>query len=204
MKRLAPLLLAIVALYLTVWPHELGHSTMAYLSGCKMNWWQTKTSWFLWDSRGGDIDYACLKTRGATALALVDGAGIALNLILLGVALLLGRLHGPERYPWLFTATVFWGLSNYAEAFSYLVVNTLWLKSDMETVVVASGVSRGVWLLAGSAGAVVAGRALYGPARRAAELLQGPRLSARTWLWVFSLYVAVVGLIMAAARIVLM
>lgn len=202
-KFAAALILAIGVLYLTIWPHELGHSVSAYLWGCKQNWWQTKMSWFLWNSRGG-ADYRCLETRGASALVITDAAGIVVNLILLGVALLLARWSWPRRYQWLFIGGVFWALANYSEAFSYLVLNTLWLKSDMQTIVSQSGVSRWIWLLLGVAGAFVCGRAMLEPTQRAAELLQSTRLSRRAWLWVFAFYVAAIGLTMAAARITLM
>ncbi|HEX4803132.1 MAG TPA: hypothetical protein VFV14_06455, partial [Myxococcaceae bacterium] len=81
-------LIAVGALYLTIWPHELGHSLVAYLYGCKANWWQTDTSWFLWGSQGGAIDYACLDRRGRAALGMTDFGGIAVNLILLALAVL--------------------------------------------------------------------------------------------------------------------
>jgi len=202
-KLAAPAILAIGVLYLTIWPHELGHSVLAYLWGCKQNWWQTKMSWFLWNSRGG-ADYQCLETRGASALVLTDAAGIAVNLILFGAALLLARCSRSQRYQWLFVGSVFWALANYSEAFSYLVLNTLWLKSDMQTIVTQSGVSRWVWLFVGVAGAVVCGWALLKPTQGAAELLQSTRLSRRAWLSVFALYVTAIALTMAAARIVLM
>jgi hypothetical protein len=49
--------LGLTALYLAIWPHEVGHALVAYLFGCKANWWQTSVTWFLWNSRGGAIDY---------------------------------------------------------------------------------------------------------------------------------------------------
>ena len=199
----APLILAIAVLYLTIWPHELGHSVVAYLWGCKQNWWQTNMSWFLWNSRGGG-DYTCLATRGAPALLLTDGAGIVVNLVLLSAALFLARWCGPERYRWLFIGSVFWAWANYSEAFSYLVLNTLWLKSDMETIVRQSGISRWAWLMFGLVAAGVWGRGLKEPTQRAAELLQSARWSRRAWLWVFALYSIAISLTMAAARITLM
>ena len=92
---LAPSVLAIGVLYITIWPHELGHSVVAYLYRCKANPWQTDVSWFLWDSWAGPVDYACLQARGAAALGLTDFAGIGVNFILLGLAPLFGRWWDP-------------------------------------------------------------------------------------------------------------
>jgi hypothetical protein len=80
-------ILSVAVLYATIWPHELGHSAAAFLFGCKSNWWETDTSWFLWGSWGGGIDYDCLRERGGPALGITEFAGIAVNLALLGIAL---------------------------------------------------------------------------------------------------------------------
>ncbi len=203
MKPVVAAVLALGALYLTIWPHELGHSLAAYLCGCKANWWQTDVSWFLWGSWGGAIDYPCLQAQQGPGLFLTDFAGIVVNLVLLSVAPVLGSWWDPKAPAWRFLPTVFWALANYAEAFSYLVLNTLWLKSDMETVVVTTGLSRWVWCAAGFCLAVVAGRALSGPVGRAASLLATPRLRAAAWRWALVFYVLVTGLAMGAARVVL-
>ena len=39
--------LAVAAVYLAVWPHELGHSLVAHLYGCKADRWRTDTRWYL-------------------------------------------------------------------------------------------------------------------------------------------------------------
>jgi hypothetical protein len=162
MKQSVVALLAIAVLYATIWPHELGHSIGAFLSGCKANWWQTDTSWFLWGSWGGDIDYDCLRARGGPALGLTEFAGIAVNFLLLALALTVARSRrlAPPSREWVLVGSVLWALANYAEAFSYLVLNTIVLRSDMKTVVYESGVSRWVWCGAGVLGAIVCARAL--------------------------------------------
>jgi hypothetical protein len=207
-ELLAPATLAIAVLHITIWPHELGHSAVAYMHGCKANWWQTDASWFLWSSWAGSVDYDCLQTRSAVALGLTDFAGLGVNFILLGFAPLLGRWWGSppaRRSPaaWIFVGTAFWALANYAEAFSYLILNTLWLSSEMRTVVLAWGVSRWAWSGMGVVAAAILWRMLRAPLRVAAVLAGGPCLSARTWLAIFSVYVSVVSLTMGAARIVL-
>ena len=146
-RLLALLVLAGAAVILAVWPHELGHAGSAWLLGCKADSWRTGTRWFLWGSQGGAIDFSCLARRGRGAQAVTALAGIAVNLIQLGMAPILGAWWKPatetRRTLWL-AATLLWALANYAEAFSYLVLNSLWLKSDMAAVVTATGISRWV------------------------------------------------------------
>jgi hypothetical protein len=198
-------LLAIAVLYATIWPHELGHSIGAFLSGCKANWWQTDTSWFLWGSWGGDIDYDCLRAHGGPALGLTEFAGIAVNFLLLALALTVARSRrlAPPSREWVLVGSVLWALANYAEAFSYLVLNTIVLESDMKTVVFESGVSRWVWCGAGVLGAIACARLLAAPTRSAAAALATPRISSRAWAWLFALYTVAVGSAMGAARLVL-
>lgn len=199
-----PAILGIGALYLTIWPHELAHSAAAYFWGCKSNWWQTDMSWYLWGSLAGKVDWACLRAQSGAALGLTAFAGIAVNLTFLGLAFALLRSLSSAKNPWLFAGAVFWALANYAEAFSYLVLNTVWLKSDMETVVQESGISRGMWLGAGVLAAFLCAYWLRPAVRSAAELLTTRRMSSRAWRWAFTIYVMVVGVIMGAARISLM
>ena len=205
MKQSIVAVLAITVLYATIWPHELGHSIAAFLSGCKASWWQTDTSWFLWGSWGGDIDYDCLRARGGPALGLTEFAGIAVNLLLLALALTISRSRrlATSSREWVLVGSVLWALANYAEAFSYLVLNTIVLKSDMKIVVYESGVSRWVWCGAGVLGAIACARALAAPTRSAATALATPRISSRTWAWLFVLYTVAVGSAMGAARLVL-
>ena len=201
--------LAIGALYLTIWPHEVGHSLAAYLYGCKANWWQTDTSWFLWSSWAGAVDYDCLRARGGTGLAVTDGAGIVVNLLFLAVAPVLGRwsridpVSSSRSSQWLFLATFWWALANFSEAFSYLVLNTLWLKSDMLTVVVETGISRWIWFTASLLAAFFIVRALRGPARKAAAVMAASETPGRAIEALFPVYVCLVSAGMAAARITL-
>lgn len=203
MTQLTVALLAVAVLYATVWPHELGHSAAAFLLGCKTNWWQTDTSWFLWGSWGGDIDYDCLRARGGAALGLTEFAGTAVNLALLTLTLIVARSRRLASSRWILVGALLWALANYAEAFSYLVLNTVLLKSDMKTVVDQSGVSRWIWSVLGVLGAVVFARSLALPAQTAATLLATRLLPARTWAILFVLYTAAVASAMAAARLVL-
>ena len=208
MRIILSIAIAIGALYLTIWPHEVGHASMAYLYGCKASWWQTNTSWFLWGRLGGDIDYGCLSARGGAALALTDGAGIIVNLLFLAIAPIIGRWHklnpvsSSLSHKWFFLATFWWALANYAEAFSYLVLNTLWLKSDMQTVVVESGVSRWLWFTVSLIVAFFIARALRGPAHSAEAIMAASETPGRALQIIFPVYVGVISITMVAARYV--
>jgi hypothetical protein len=194
-------LLAVAAVYLAVWPHELGHATAAWLYGCKADAWRTGTHWYLAGSQGGAIDEECLVRRGGGAVAAVAFAGIAVNLFLAGLAALGARWpQSGFGVRWGLIATLLVALANAAEALSYLVVNTLWLKADMQIVVAATGVSRWIWIAAGIILGVLTARALAGPARGASETLAGPGISARLWRWAFAAYALAVGLAAMLSR----
>lgn len=202
---LALLVLAGAAVYLAVWPHELGHAVAAWRLGCKADGWRTGTRWFLWGSQGGAIDFGCLARKGRGALAITDLAGIAVNLLQLGLAPVLGRWWRPaieKKRTWWLAATLLWALANYAEAFSYLVLNTLWLKSDMAGAVAATGISRWIWFAAGTLAAMLIAWGLLPVARKAADSLAGPDRSSRFYRGFFLLYTAGVGIIAAVNRVV--
>lgn len=197
-------LLALAAVYLAVWPHEIGHATAAWLYDCKADAWRTDTHWYLAGSQGGAIDEECLARRGGGAAAAVAFAGIAVNLFLVALAPLFGRWWLPARTAdgirWELIAAVLVALANGAEAFSYLVLNTLWLEADMRIVVPASGVSRWMWIAAGLLLGAVTARALAGPVRRASAALAGPGISERLWRWAFAGYTLAVGLAATLSR----
>jgi hypothetical protein len=199
---LALLVLAGAAVYLAVWPHELGHAAAAWLLGCKADAWRTGTRWFLWGSQGGEIDFGCLARSGRGALALTNLAGISINLLLTGLAGLIGVWWRPvtERRAWWLTATLLWALANYAEAFSYLIFNSLWLKSDMAGAVAATGISRWIWFAAGTITAGLISCGLLPMARKTAAVMACTDGSPRFYLGFFLLYTAVIGLVALVNR----
>ncbi len=197
-------LLAVAAVYLAVWPHEIGHATAAWLYGCKADAWRTDTRWYLAGSQGGAIDEECLARHGGGAAAAVALAGIAVNLLLAGLAALASRwCRSGTGVRWGLIATLLVALANAAEALSYLVVNTLWLEADMRIVVTATGVSRWIWTAAGIILGVLTARALAGPVRGASTALAGPGISERLWRWAFAAYALAVGLAAMFSRIFL-
>jgi hypothetical protein len=200
--------LAVAAVYLAVWPHELGHSLAAYLYGCKADPWRTETRWYLAGSRAGVIDEGCLARQGGHAVAVTAIAGIAVNLLLAALAHLLGRWWLPGRTArggirWGLIVTVVWASANAAEALSYLVINTVWLQSDMEVIVRHSGLGRWPWAAVGLLLAAVAALGLSSSTQKAAQALAGPGASERLWRWAFAAYAFAVGLAAVVSRALL-
>lgn len=205
MKVLIVFIIAIAVLYPTIWPHEVGHGVAPYLYGCKKTFWQTDASWYLVSSWSGkDIDHACMQRRGHAALAWGAFGGTAVNLLLLFIFIPILRfwVAKPARSLWL-VVLFFWALANYAEAYSYLLLNTAWLKSDMKMLVVESGINRWIIFLAGVVSALAIVWLLKPVAQRAAGILAVSDPSQRLWRFLFVLYVAAVGLGMMSARVVL-
>jgi len=206
MRRVAiTLLLAAAAVFLAVWPHELGHATAAWLFGCKADPWRTDTRWFLAGSRSGAIDEACLARQSRGARGLTAGAGTAVNLLLVAVAPLLGRWRQPGRTAdgrlrWALVASLLWALANAAEALSYLTVNTLWPASDMAIVIASAGLGRWPWTAAGILLGAAIVRGLRAPLRSAAAGLADPVRSERFWSGSFAAYAVAVGIAAIASR----
>ncbi len=205
MKAWIVIIIAVAVLYPTVWPHEVGHGVAPYLYGCKKTFWQTDTSWFLLSSWSGkDIDDNCLQKRGHAAVAWSAFGGTAVNLLLLFVLLpVLWISRQKITSSWWFVTLFFWALANYAQAFSYLVLNTAWLKSDLKTLVTESSINRWIIFLAGLVLAIAMGLVLRPISQKAAAMLATPYSSERRWRFRFVLYVALVGGIMTAARVIL-
>jgi hypothetical protein len=191
--------LAAAAVALAVWPHELGHASVAYLYGCKADPWRTAVRWALAGSQGGDIDGACLARRGGGALGFMAFAGIAVNLLLVLLAPLLGRWRRTAGTGFLFT--LLWALANAAEALSYLVLNAVWPAADMRLVIDAAGVGRWPWLGGGIVLAVVIARALRAPLAKAAEAFASPGVAAAFWRAALAAYPFAVGAAAVASRL---
>jgi hypothetical protein len=140
-------------------------------------------------------------------VAAVAGAGIAANLLILALALLVGGWWRDLRAlrpagRWLFILTLLVALANAAEAFSYLVGNTLWLRADMRLAVGAVG-GRSIWFVAGALGAGLVAGALRRPVRRAAEVLASASLPAGFFRLGFVLYALAVAAAATVERILI-
>ncbi len=99
--------------------------------------------------------------------------------------------------------SIFLGTGQLRASFSYLVLNTAWLKADMKTLVTESSINRWIIFLAGLVLAIAMGLVLRPISQKAAAMLATPYSSERRWRFRFVLYVALVGGIMTAARVIL-
>ncbi|MEA2691011.1 MAG: hypothetical protein QOJ16_398 [Acidobacteriota bacterium] len=131
------------------------------------------------------------------AVAAVALAGIAVNLLCAAGA---GGFSRRCRGDWPLVATLLFALAHAAEAFSYLVLNTVWLRADLRLAVGAVG-GRWAFLGAGLAGTLGVSWWLRRPVRAAAERLASPRLPARFYRFAFALYAIAVALAAAVERI---
>jgi hypothetical protein len=131
------------------------------------------------------------------AVAAVALAGIAVNLLYAAGA---GEFSRRYRGRWLLIAALLWALAHAAEALSYLVLNTVWLRADLRLAVGAVG-GRWAFLGAGLAGTLGVSWWLRRPVRAAAERLASPRLPARFYRFAFALYAIAVALAAAVERI---
>lgn len=166
-------LVTLSVLYPTIYLHELAHAATAVALGCKADGLAVDMSPILVWSFGGDIDYACLAAGPAWATAAVDGAGTAINLLLMFAGWGLAGIAAKR------TRIALWlhafALANYVEAFSYLVANTAIPRSDMLAVLAYSGIHNLVFAAAATAAAVAVGRPLFGALVAVARRLIPPR-----------------------------
>jgi hypothetical protein len=197
--------LALASLYLTVWPHELGHAIAAYRLGCKADWWSTYTRLLLAGSGPGAIRLRCLAARGPDAMAVVAGAGIAVNLVLLAAALAAAHLAlrrgGAAARSTLVLAAVVLALTEGAEAFSYLVLNGLLPRADVALLISTTGLEGWVWTAAGLLFLVPTVLALRRPLASAAATLAVPG-AAGTWRRVLVAGAVALTLFIGAYRVV--
>jgi hypothetical protein len=166
-------LLTLSTLYPTIYLHELAHAATAVALRCKEDGLAVDMSPILVWSFGGAIDYACLAAGPAWATAAVDGAGIAVNLLLMfagwGAAAMVANRTRIALWLYAFAA------ANYVEAFSYLVANTAIPRSDMLAVLAYLDIHNLMFAAVATAAAIVVGRPLFGALIAVASRLTPPR-----------------------------
>jgi len=125
--------LFVTAIYPTIWLHELGHSASAFFLGCKEDWWSTHMTPYLYKSFGGDIDYSCLASQGMRSVAVVEGAGVGMNLLMMMASLFLALrvFYSGLPHIWLLT----FAACHHINAATYLTFNVFFPRSDMISVI---------------------------------------------------------------------
>lgn len=128
------IILGYLALYWTIWLHEVGHSYMYKKYGCKKeNFLQVKVPFYLFFSTPMPIDLEKANQLTKKQVFNVSIAGVVVNMILgliSAIILVLFPMTSEVNSILLYMFAVF----NFTEAATYLVINNIFLASDMKGV----------------------------------------------------------------------
>ncbi len=191
-----------VALYLTIWMHEVGHAVAYWKFGCKASPWKVRVPIYLFGSTPAPVNEDCASHLGSRQQVIVAVSGVAVNCLfgipVLVALLLVGSL---PAIPVLYVSLYGFAFAHLLEAGSYLVVNTLFLGSDMALLVEHAPRSRWPVLALASLILLPALAALVYEAPHVGDAVVGPARIASTWqLGAAALSVFLMG-VMGLARV---
>lgn len=145
------IILGYLALYWTIWLHEVGHSYMYKKYGCKKeNFLQVNVPLYLFFSTPMPIDLEKTKELNKKQVFNISIAGVTVNLFLglvSSLVLVFLPITSEVNSILLYSFAVF----NLTEAATYLVINNIFLASDMKGVAAYSQKLRIVAFLVGLA-----------------------------------------------------
>ena len=145
------IILGYLALYWTIWLHEVGHSYMYKKYGCKKeNFLQVNVPLYLFFSTPMPIDLEKTKELNKKQVFNISIAGVTVNLFLglvSSLVLVFVPITSEVNIILLYSFAVF----NLTEAATYLVINNIFLASDMKGVAAYSQKLRIVAFLVGLA-----------------------------------------------------
>ncbi len=123
-----------IALYFTIWVHEIGHAYMYKRYGCKDNILKVTVPFYLFFSTPAPIDVDKLQTLSKRQRFNISIAGIVVNLSIgIPIFAVLNYLKcSSSNIFHLFIYLL--GVFNLLEAATYLTVNNIFLASDMEDI----------------------------------------------------------------------
>lgn len=128
------LLLGYLALYLVIWSHEVAHAIMYRRYGCKANPLDVHVPLYLLFSTAAPIDEKRAQGLGTKENYYIGVAGIFLNLAF-GIPLFLVLYFSnfsPDSL--LYSFAQLFAIFHLLEATTYLVINNIFVSSDMTTV----------------------------------------------------------------------
>ncbi len=191
-----------VALYLAIWMHEVGHALAYWKFGCKRNPWKVKVPFYLLRSTPAPVAEACANRLSALQQLVVAVSGVVVNclfgILALWVVLLVDSL---AAIPLLYVFLYFFSLSHLLEAGSYLVVNNLFLGSDMALIVAHAPKSRWPVFALASLTLLPATALLVREAPRIGYALFGTEALASTWRLGVALLSVLIIMTMGVARV---
>jgi len=191
-----------VALYLSIWMHEVGHALAYWEFGCKENPWKVRVPFYLFGSTPAPVDEACANRLNSSQQLVVAVSGVVVNclfgILALLVVLFIGAL---KTIPLLYVFMYFFALSHLLEATSYLVINSLFLGSDMTLMMEHAPKSRWPILIVASLTLLPAIALLVREAPRLGYALFGTDVVDSTWRLSVAILSVFIMVIMGVARV---
>ena len=143
------IILGYLALYWAIWLHEVGHSYMYKKYGCKSeSFLKVTVPFYLFFSTPMPIDVEKASVLNKKQIFNVSIAGIAVNMILGVVSTIILSFTTIENEINL-TLLYFFAVFNFTEAATYLVINNIFLASDMKAIASYSKIVRIVGFIIG-------------------------------------------------------
>lgn len=116
-----------------VWLHEIGHSIIEYIFGCKKSWIKVNVKPYIFFSTPGEVDYDAYLKISSIKKTLSAYGGIISNAIFCIITGLIIIFCSPENIYISFCLWLFLSL-HLGEIVSYLFIGSIYLVSDMSIV----------------------------------------------------------------------
>lgn len=125
------ILLGYLALYTTIWLHELGHSLVYYLHQCKENLFQLDVPFHFANANPGQVDVSCAEAMSTTSQVLAGMGGILINLMIGIPGSLALRKWAIPKHRYVYFFLLFFVLAHLSEACSYMTISNIIPLSDI-------------------------------------------------------------------------
>ena len=133
MKYLFFIVIGYIALYLTVWLHEVGHSIWDCLFGVKKGWLKVNVKPYIFFSTPGELDIEAWNNLNSRQYVLIAYGGIIANAIW---AVITGIIIKVVPISNLYINMALWLFMSLhiSEIFSYLFIGSIYVVSDMAII----------------------------------------------------------------------
>ena len=126
--------LGYMALYAVIWQHEIGHSIMYAVYGCKENAFKVSVPFYLAFSTPAPVDLVKIKSLNKRQHFFIAMAGIVVNLLFGLAGLVLIRYVPFNRDSMIYFIVYTFTLFHFVEAASYMVLNNIYVASDIISI----------------------------------------------------------------------
>lgn len=128
------IIIGYISLYFVIWLHEVGHAIMYKKYGCKKNAFKVSVPFYFAFATPNPIDLNELRKINSRQNFYVGIAGIVVNLIFgtVGFMMIKGIRFNPNSlfYFFIYSFTIF----HFVEAATYMVINNIYVASDIVSV----------------------------------------------------------------------